>query len=95
MDRSVAHRIYDLTEEALSAENVSLRDDVESYSTIAKMALHHVAKLTTRNDHLQEQNRRVVVASVLTIRATRRTLSRNRSSANSAARFAFSGSPST
>jgi cell division protein FtsB len=57
MERSVAHRVYELTEEALAAENASLREDVESYSTLAKVALSHVAALTRRNDQLQEQNR--------------------------------------
>ena len=56
MDRSVAHRIYELTEEALAADNASLREDLESYRTLAQVALGHVAALTTRNDHLQQQN---------------------------------------
>ena len=57
MEKSVAHRIYELTEEALANENASLRDDLESYSTLAKVALTHVQALTVRNDQLKQQNR--------------------------------------
>jgi hypothetical protein len=58
---SVAHRVFELTEEALAAENAALREDNDSYSTLAKVALGHVAALTTRNDRLQRS---------LTIRAS-------------------------
>ena len=57
MDRSVAHRVYELTEEALAAENASLREDLDSYRALAQTALGHVAALTKRTDHLHQHNR--------------------------------------
>jgi phage shock protein A len=51
-------RIRKLSEEYEDRARIaSLEADVDSYSTLAKVALGHVAALTTRNDQLQQQTR--------------------------------------